>query len=351
MCEILFERFGIDAAVVSDPVNMRYVSGFSGGEGLIYISKKRRVLITDSRYTEAAAAESSFEIIEEGPKRKRSDILAELVLADDAFAVGFEDNSLTCAVFEKMKDAVRRVEKWVPLKDGVDSLRLIKTDDELALMDRASEIADRAFEELCSVIRPGMTELDGVAELEYRIKKGGAQQVSFDTIFASGENTSMPHAVPTTRKLKVGDLVTVDFGCKYKGYCSDTTRTFALGRISDRQKEIYGIVLNAHKRALEAVKEGVEACAVDAAARDIITSAGYGEKFGHGTGHGVGMYIHEEPRYALGSKTVLKAGMTGTVEPGIYLPGEFGVRIEDMIVVTKNGCRSFTKLQKELLVL
>ncbi len=351
MYETILKKHSIDAAIIIDPVNMRYVSGFSGGEGIVYISKHRHVLITDSRYTEAAEAESAFELIEEKAERKRSDILSELLGTDNAFAVGFEDRALTCAEFKKLKENLRRVERWVPLEEDVDAMRLIKTKEELELMQKASEIADKAFEELCAFVQPGMTELDGAAELEYRLKKGGADGVSFDTIFAAGKNSSMPHAVPGEYKLQKGDLVTVDFGCKYKGYCSDTTRTFAIGYVSDKQRDVYEIVLKAHMNALEAVKEGESAARVDAAARDIIKTAGYGDCFGHSTGHGVGLYIHEEPRYSPSSKTILKAGMTGTIEPGIYLPGEFGVRIEDMIVVTKDGCRSFTRLSKELMIL
>ena len=340
-----------DAIFVTDPVNMRYISGFSGGEGIVYISEKRRAVITDSRYTEAAAMESSFEVIEESASRRRIGILSELTKADGAGAVGYEDRSMTCSEFKKYETGLEHIKSWIPLEDKLDSLRIIKSDEETACMQKASDIADSAFEKLCGLIRPGMTELEGAAELEYQMKLAGAQDVSFPTIFAAGKHSSMPHAVPTGYKIQKGDFITVDFGCKYNGYCSDTTRTVIVGKPSQKQKEIYDIVLRAHMEALASIKPGVTGEEVDAAARNVIKAAGYGGYFGHATGHAVGLYIHEEPRFAPNVKTVYRSGMTGTVEPGVYLPAEFGVRIEDMIVVTDNGCRSFTKLPKGLIEL
>ena len=351
MANDILKRLQADAIFVTDPINMRYISGFSGGEGLVYISEKRRAVITDSRYTEAAAMESSFEIIEESPSRRRLDILAELTLADNAGTAGFEDRSLTCSQFAKYKNGLANIKNWIPLEDKLDDLRIIKSEEEIGFMQKASDIADKAFEKLCVLIKPGMTELEGAAELEYQMKLAGAQDVSFPTIFAAGKHSSMPHAVPTGYKIQTGDLITVDFGCKYNGYCSDTTRTVIVGKPSQKQKEIYDIVLKAHLEALSAVKPGITGEEADAAARNVIKAAGYGEYFGHATGHGVGLYIHEEPRFAPNVKTVYEVGMTGTVEPGIYLPGKFGVRIEDMIVLTENGCRSFTKLPKRLIEL
>ena len=347
----ILEKISADAILVTDPLNMRYISGFSGGEGILYISESRNVLITDSRYTEAASKESGFEVIEENASNRRVKILAGLIADDRASAVGFEDLSLTYSEYEKYKNALEQVKKWIPAGSVLNDLRLIKTEDEIALMDKASKIADAAFERTCALIRPGITELEGAAELEYQMKRAGAQDVSFSTIFAAGKNSSMPHAVPSDYKVQNGDLITMDFGCKYKGYCSDTTRTVAVGEVSYEKMKIYDIVLEAHMNALSSVRPGVSGGEVDAAARNIISDAGYGKFFGHATGHGVGLYIHEEPRFAPNVKTVYKPNMTGTVEPGIYLPGEFGVRIEDMIVVTENGCRSFTKLPKQLVIL
>ncbi len=348
--KILKEK-DIQAIIITDPINMRYISGFSGGEGALYLSSNREVLITDSRYTEAAAKESSFEIIEENAAHKRMRILSELAESDGVCSIGFEDNAMTYGMYIKYTAALMQVKSWIPLGSAVDNLRLIKSDKEIALMQKASEIADYAFIRTCERIRIGMTELEGAAEIEYQMKQAGAEDVSFATIFAAGKHSSMPHAVPTDYKIQRGDFITIDFGCKYNGYCSDTTRTIVVGEPSWKQREIYEIVLEAHNRALAAVKPGVQGKDIDGEARAVITAAGYGEYFGHSTGHAVGLYIHEEPRFSAASETIYKAGMTGTIEPGIYLPGEFGVRIEDMIVITDEGCRSFTRLPKKLIIL
>ena len=350
-CEDILKKLSADAFLVTDPVNMRYISGFSGGEGALYISAERRVIITDSRYTEAAAKESRFEVVEESAARRRIKILKDLSEADSAETVGFEDLSVTYSEFMRYKDGLENVKKWIPAGSVLNDLRIIKTADEIALMDKASAIADLAFERTCALIRPGMSELEGAAELEYQMKLCGAEDVSFSTIFAAGRNSSMPHAVPTGYKIQSGDFITIDFGCKYKGYCSDTTRTVAVGKVSDKQKYIYDTVLKAHMEALAVIKPKITGGEVDMAARSVINDAGYGKFLGHATGHAVGLYIHEEPRFAPGVKTVYEPYMTGTVEPGIYLPGEFGVRIEDMVVVTESGCRSFTKLPKNLIEL
>ena len=350
MVDEVLRQKDIDALIVTDPVNMRYISGFAG-EGMLYISTSRKVIITDSRYTEAAEAQSKFSVMEENAAHKRLTILSELVAQDNVQSLGFEDTAIIYSEYEKYKSGLEQIKKWVSLGASLNDLRLVKTDEEICFMEKASEIADKAFEELLGVIRPDMTELEGVAELEYRMKRLGAEDVSFPTIFAAGKHSSMPHAVPGDYKIQNGDFITIDFGCKYNGYCSDTTRTVVLGKASPEQKKIYDIVLKAHMNALECIRPGVTGAQVDAAARNIIDDEGYGKYFGHATGHGVGLYIHEEPRFAPNVKTVYKKGMTGTVEPGIYLPGKFGVRIEDMVIVTDTGCRSFTKLPKELLCL
>lgn len=350
MLDGILKKLGADALLVSDAANMRRISGFSG-EGLLYISKAKNVIITDSRYTEIAGYESDFEVIEENASHRRFAILNGLIEADKALCVGFEDQVTTYADFNKLKDNLKQVQAWVGAGDSVNELRLVKTDEELALMQKASEIADKAFMRLLEIIKPGLSEKEGAAYLEYQMRLLGADGVSFDTIFAAGKNSSMPHAVSTDYKVRNGDFITIDFGCKYKGYCSDTTRTVAVGSVSEEQREIYGIVLRAHKSGLAAVRPGVTGGEVDASARNIINEAGYGNYFGHATGHGVGLYIHEEPRFSPNVKTVYESGMTGTIEPGIYLPGQFGVRIEDMIAVTDDGCRSFTKLPKEIMIL
>jgi len=241
------------------------------------------------------------------------------------------------------------VDTWVPLKGDVDALRQIKSEEELEYLEKAEAIGDLAFEKILTILKPGMTELEVAAELEYQMKKAGAENFSFSTIVASGLNSSMPHAIPGEKKLEEGDFVTMDFGCTYKGYCSDMTRTVVLGKASEKQKEIYNTVLKAQLAALDAIKAGVTGKSVDKVARDIITEAGYGECFGHGLGHSVGLFIHEEPRLSPAGETVLEENMIETVEPGIYVPGFGGVRIEDMVAVTKDGCKNFTHSPKELI--
>lgn len=347
----ILEELKLHAAVITDEYNMRHISGFRGGEGIIYISNTQNVLITDSRYTEQAQKESDFTVIEENRGHKREEILKECLEKEgiaEGFRMGYEDESLLCAQFDKLKAALA-VEEWIPMGGRVDALRQIKTEEELEYLAKAEEIGDKAFAKILTILKPGMTELEVAAELEYQMKKEGAENTSFSTIIASGLNSSMPHAIPGEKKLEEGDFVTMDFGCKYKGYCSDMTRTVVLGKASEKQKEIYGVVLKAQLAALDALKAGVTGKSVDKVARDIIEEAGYGEYFGHGLGHSVGLFIHENPRLSIGDETILQAGMIETVEPGIYVPGFGGVRIEDMVVVTEDGCRNLAHSPKELI--
>lgn len=351
MYEDIFEKKGIDAFLITDPLNMQYLSGFSGGEGILYLSRNKRILVTDSRYTEAAAAESNFDVIEESIRHRRLQILAEHIKEDVIENIGFEDLSMTFADFQKYRKNLPGIKKWISLGRVINDLRMIKKEDEIASMAKAADIACEAFKEICRLIKPGMTELEGAAELEYQMKKRGAQDVSFKAIFAAGKNSSMPHAVPTAYKVQEGDFITMDFGCKVDGYCSDMTRTVAIKYVSDKQREVYDTVLKAQLAGLDAAGPGLTGSDVDKVARDIIDKAGYGQYFGHALGHSVGLFIHEEPRLSPNEETVLEANMIETVEPGIYIPGEFGVRIEDMILITDKGCRNFCTSPKELIIL
>ena len=342
---------GADALLITDPYNMRYLSGFRGGEGILYLSKDRRVLITDSRYTEAAGQETEFQVWEENRDHPRRTLLTQCLSQDKAVKVGYEDQALRCCQLARMQRELPMVEEWLPLGVAIDRLRRIKTPQEQEYLARAEAIGDAAFAQLLKVLRPGMTELEAAAELEYQMKKQGASGFSFDTIMASGRNSSMPHAVPSAKKLEKGDFVTMDFGCLYEGYCSDMTRTIVLGKANEKQKEIYRIVLEAQEAALAVIKAGLTGQEVDRVAREIIQKAGYGSCFGHGLGHSVGMFIHEEPRLSPADSTLLEAGMSETVEPGIYVPGFGGVRIEDLVIVTETGCRNLTSSPKELIEL
>ncbi len=347
----LLKKLGIDALLVTDPFNMRYISGFRGGEGIVYLSNQQFVLITDSRYTQAAGRESDFHVIEENSLHKRDVILTECIESDNIRRLGFEDRSMRFSELLMFQKNLPRELSWVPVRHAVDDMRMIKTPEELKNIAKAEAIGDKAFSEIIKKLRPGMTELIVAAELEYQMKLHGAHGISFDTIIASGINSSMPHAIPSEKKLEKGDFITMDFGCIYNGYCSDMTRTVVLGKANKKQKEIYETVLKAQEACLAVVRDGISGAEADKAAREIITAAGYGDCFGHGTGHSVGLYIHEEPRISPNDNTILRAGMTQTVEPGIYVPNFGGVRIEDLVVVRENGCEDLTHSPKELIEL
>lgn len=347
--------FQLDALLITDPYNIRYLSGFRGGEGALYISKNQNVLITDSRYTEQAEKESEFEVIEENNKHNRMQILTECIQKEknglnQSFSMGYEDDYMVCSELAKLREKLP-VTKWAPLKHHINDLRRIKTKEEIDFLAKAESIGDYAFSQIIKVLKPGMTELEVAATLEYHMKMAGAEDLSFSTIVASGIHSSMPHAIPDEKKLEYGDFLTMDFGCKYKGYCSDMTRTVVIGKASEKQREVYQVVLNAQLAALDSLCAGKTGKEIDAVARTIIEKEGYGKYFGHGLGHSVGLYIHENPRLSPSDNTVLEEGMIETVEPGIYIPGFGGVRIEDMVVVTKNGCRNLASSPKELIEL
>lgn len=339
------------AMLITDPYHLRFLSGFRGGEGMLYLSEKQQVLITDSRYTEAAGKESDLTVIEENAAHKRTQILHECLEQDAVTAVGYEDEDLRCSAFAKLKNELTEVTDWMPLGHQIEGMRQIKTEEELQYLEKAEAIGDAAFSDILEILRPGLTEKEIAAELEYSMKKHGAGGFSFSTIVASGLHSSMPHAIPTDKQIEAGDFVTMDFGCTYEGYCSDMTRTVVVGKANERQKEIYEIVLRAQRNCLEHLHAGMSGREADGYARQVISDAGYGECFGHGTGHSVGLYIHEEPRISPLDRTILQENMIETVEPGIYIPGFGGVRIEDMVVITKDGHRNLTHSPKELIEL
>lgn len=339
----------LDAILVTDPYNIRHISGFSGGEGALFISQNRQVLLVDGRYTEQARQEAKEYEVREFTRNYLS-CLAELIEEEQIKALGFEGTSTLYSDFIALKTKLD--EKGVMLTDLGAELakrRQIKMDWELLRMEKAQSIADASFDQLLGELRPGMTELFVAARLEYYMKEKGAQGLSFDTIVASGPNSSMPHAKVTDRELSTGDFVTMDFGCIYQGYCSDMTRTVVIGKASNKQKEVYDTVLQAQTLALDYISAGKRGCEVDKVARDYIEAQGYGAYFGHGLGHSVGLFIHEEPRLSRLCEDVLCENMIETVEPGIYIPKFGGVRIEDIVVVTKEGHRNLTHAPKELI--
>jgi Xaa-Pro aminopeptidase/Xaa-Pro dipeptidase len=304
--------------------------------------------ITDSRFTEQASQQvDGYELIETDKNRTLAELISELANENKIKNLGFEEDILTFKAYSQYKARLRCA--LVPLNGMIEGIRMIKDNTEIEIMRKAAEIADDAFEYMLKFIQPGMTEREIGIELEMHMKKNGATGLSFPSIVASGTRSSLPHGEATDKRVAAGEFLTLDYGCVYKEYCSDMTRTIVLGKPSDKMKEIYNVVLEAQLLAAENFREGVAAVDVDKIARDFITKAGYGVNFGHSLGHGVGRQIHEAPTIGYRNGTVLMPGMVVTNEPGIYLPGFGGVRIEDILVITKDGSEIMSKSTKEMI--
>jgi Xaa-Pro aminopeptidase len=330
----------IDAILVSQPENRRYLSGFTGSAGWLLISEERAVLVTDFRYYEQVERESpAFELAR--LKTRLSDLLPGLLDDVGVRRLGFESQHVTVDALHSWSQAADGVE-WVPLKDTVETIRVVKEEDEIEALRRSVALTDAAFEHLLNVLEPGMTERQAAWEIEAYMRTHGATKIAFDLIVAAGPNGALPHARASDRVIQRGEPVVVDIGCVVDGYCSDMTRTFCLGQPDAKYLEIWNLVLEAQEAAEAAIHAGVTGIEADAVARDLIEQAGYGEYFGHGLGHGVGLAIHENPRASRLAENTLEAGMTLTVEPGIYLPGEFGVRIEDLGVIRQQDVEILT---------
>jgi Xaa-Pro aminopeptidase len=331
--------------VVSGQHNVRYLSGFTGDTGWLLVEPGSAGLITDFRYEEQAAQEVYPGVKVVTDKR---DVLAASceALAAVGGKIGFEAGSLTFAAYEKLAAAVSA--ELAPYAALLEGYRAVKDTGEIASVARAVEASDAVFAEIVKEIRPGMTEVELAARLDFLLRVRSTDVPPFKTIVASGERGSLPHATPTGKAIRKGDLVTMDFGASVEGYCSDITRTVVMGKASDKQREVYQTVLEAQLRAEAGIKAGVKGSEADGLARQHIESKGYGERFGHSLGHGVGLEIHEEPRLSQKNENPLEAGAVVTVEPGIYIPGWGGVRIEDMVVVEEGGCRVLTSANKQL---
>jgi Xaa-Pro aminopeptidase len=344
-----FDALGIDGALVYNDANRNYLSGFTGDESFSLITKEKAFFITDSRFTEQAQMEvKGFEVLEYKPPIH--DFIKKLVEENGIKRLGVEEDTMTFADYDAYKEKLTGVE-IVKLNQVIEKIRAIKDDEEIELIAKAAEIADKAFDHILGFIKPGMKEIEVALELEFFMKKLGASALSFPSIVASGTRSSLPHGAASEKVIEVGDLLTLDYGCVYKGYCSDMTRTIVIGKANDKQKEIYNTVLEAQEAALKAVRPGISCYELDKIARDIITAKGYGDRFGHGLGHGVGRMVHELPRVNFRSNEVLEAGMVITDEPGVYIPGFGGVRIEDLILVTNEGYRVLSKSPKHLIEL
>ena len=344
------ESKGIDAVMITSAVNRRYYSGFTGSNGVVVLSRNGRVLFTDFRYTIQAkeqCAPYGCEVREVARAIGRSDVEA-LLREFGAKRVAFEDEAMTVAEFEAYRGMPFEL---IPASAEINGGRLVKNAYEISEMQRAQAIADAAFSDLLKVVKVGMTEKQVRNELDYYLRRHGADENSFDTIVGSGPNGALCHAYPGERKLSSGDLVVVDFGARVNGYCSDMTRTFAMGEPCDELRRIYDIVLRAQLHCLDVLKPNMRAADLDKAARDIITEAGYGDNFGHSLGHGFGLEIHEHPYASTRSEDILVPGSTITVEPGIYIEGLGGVRIEDCCVLTEDGYINLCTTPKQLIIL
>ena len=335
----------LDAVIITSPQNLYYFSGFTGGEGLLVFTPENKYIIVDGRYTiQAKEQTDGFEVIE-------YKTLPYKIVADMNFdKIGFEDKTISYNSFKMMTGAMPAVTS-LGVSDELSEYRKVKSDEECKNIRRAEKIGDMAFEYILHFIKPGITEREIALELEFFMKKQGASALSFETIVAVGERSALPHANLTDTAVENGKVVLMDFGCVYNGFCSDMTRTVAVGYADDRTKNIYDTVLKAQINALKKIKAGALNKDVDAAARDVINDAGYGDTFTHSLGHGVGLEIHELPNLSPRSEDVLKVGNIVTVEPGIYIEGFCGVRIEDLVKVTDDGYENFTHSPKDFIIL
>lgn len=339
----------LDAFISSFLPTTQYLCGYHGSNGLLIVTKLKSFFLTDFRYQEIVQTEVNADekIIAQGSLSKAA---AEKKIFSTIKKIAFEKDRLTVAEFEVLKKNLAG-KKLIPGSTIVEDLRAVKDEDEVRTLKRAFDISDRVFQTIIGMIKPGMSELEISAEISYLHKKYGAQDDAFDVIVASGERGSLPHGTASVKKINNGQFITLDFGCVVNGYHSDMTRTICAGKPTAEMKKVYRVVLDAQQKACDAVRSGVLAKKIDAIARKHIQSRGYGKYFGHSLGHGVGLEIHELPRVAPKSKEKLTAGHVITIEPGIYIPKQFGVRIEDTVVVREQGCEILTSSPKELIII
>ena len=343
LCEKLHDN---EAVFISSYPNIFYYSGFTSEDAYLLISHSGRYIITDSRYTiQAREQAKGFEIldIKDGFEKIFSKIPEKYI--------GYEENVMSVGEYKKLRVKLVNNQDFVEMQNLINEPRKIKDENEIKRIAEAEKIGDKAFEYILSIIKLGKTEKEIALELEFFMKRHGAAALSFDTISASGIRSAMPHGIATDKVIENGDLLTLDFGCVFEGYCSDMTRTVVIGSANDRQKEIYNVVLEAQKAALDKIAVGVPCCKIDKIARDVITEAGYRENFGHALGHSVGIEIHENPVFSPKCDEKIQDGHVITVEPGIYIDGFGGVRIEDLIAVQNGSLINLTASPKELIEL
>jgi Xaa-Pro aminopeptidase len=341
---------GVDVLLVTDLVNVRYLTGYTGTNGLALIGPQTRTFITDFRYVEQAAEEVHPSFERRRAPRELIESIEDSLPDGGVLRLGFEDAHTSVRDHARLTELLSAHAELVPVNGLVERLRAVKEPEEIEYIRAATVLADTAFERLIHDGLVGRTEREVAIALEHDMRERGADHASFETIVAAGPHGALPHAQPREVEIKRGDMVVIDWGAELDGYCSDCTRTVAAGEPADGAREIYELVLEAQLAGVEAVKAGVEGRAVDRVAREVIEHAGHGDQFGHGLGHGVGLAVHEGPRLSQRSDDTLAAGNVVTVEPGIYVPGRFGVRIEDLVVATDDGCEVLTSVSKRLIV-
>ena len=339
----IIDDLSLDAILVWNLTNVHYLSGFTGSEAALVVSKGKSFFITDSRYTTQASQQVTgfdFRISYE-----KITLIAEALKEIAAKRIGYEDETLTVSNYRQVSGGTPGAE-FIPLSTRVDELRLHKDPEEIAIMRRSAWAAEVGLQNALAILRPGVTEMEVAIELETGMRRAGALKPSFDTIVGSGPRGALPHGTASDKVLEEGEMIVIDFGCILDGYCSDETVTVALGRVGGEERKVYEIVRAAQEAAIAALAPGVSLREVDKVARDYIGNAGFGQYFGHGLGHGVGLEIHEGPRVSTKTEAVAEPGMVVTIEPGIYLPGRFGVRIEDTLLVNESGCEKITSFDK-----
>lgn len=339
------QQNGIDVFLVTKPENKYYLSGFESTYYYIVITLEESFLLTDFRYLESAQQKQGLFTIKQ---LEANFTIFDFLTKYDKMVLAIEGDHLTFHDYKTILKNFSR-EDIVDAREILDSMRIIKDKDEIAHIQKAAKIADEAFMHILNFIVPGKTEREVALEIEYFMKKRGAADLSFETIVASGERSSLPHGTATNRVISNGDMITIDFGCIVNHYCSDMTRTIAVGFASNEQKNVYEVVKKAQMKVLNKVQSGMSTKDADKIARDVISAEGYGDYFGHGLGHGVGLEVHELPRLSPTYQNELTEGMVVTIEPGIYLPKKYGVRIEDLIVIKDHGMINLTSSSKELI--
>lgn len=341
----------LDAVLVSHIPHIRYYSGFSGSSGLLLVTPRKATLVTDFRYKDQVASE-----LRDGVKafifqKLPFETMMSEGIVESGMKLGFQDGYTTVAAHGEMKRKLKKI-KLEPTGSFVGALTMAKTVEEIASIKKAADIAAKVYKDILTIARPGVRENELAMEISYRGRQYGSEGDAFDIIVASGPRGALPHGRASSRKIRKGEMVTLDFGCIYNGFNSDMTRTFAVGTPSDEARKIYQIVLDAEQKGVKAARPGITGKQLDDVCRDLIKAAGYGDQFGHGTGHGLGIEVHEAPAVSFrGEVQTLAPGMVVTIEPGIYLPDRCGVRIEDDVAITERGCRVLTSAPRELIIL